>query len=148
MNTVTRDLYGEGTSSCYKIPYVIMQERVKCNHEVKMVFLNKRFSHMVSGGSSLKKSFPGHDTNALIAFGNSIIARIAEIPKFVTDGVIRVDVFYSLNHDKLVLNELESLEAAYYSTDTAKEDEVLSFLQFYWECKIYESFANVCNRSI
>lgn len=142
MNMVTTDLRG-GSPSCYIIPYMMMQEKVQCNDEVKMVYLNKVFSHFVSS-RSLKRVLPGHDSDAIVAFGNSVIALLGQQPHFILDGLSRIDVFYSQKHDKLVVNEVESLEAIYYCSDKSKEDRVIQFLESYWENKIYECFVNVC----
>ena len=47
------------------------------------------------------------------------------------DGLVRVDVMWDDNLNRLVVNEIESLEACFGAT-TKENDEVDSFLLDYW----------------
>ena len=117
---VADDIFGE-CFTCYEIPYLLLQERVNDNAEAKLCFLNKKFSHFVAG-KNLKSSFPNFDSNQLIMFAHEALSRLTHLEHvFILDGLVRVDLFTSDGPDgsRLVVNEFESLEAAYYSTSVA-----------------------------
>ena len=52
-------------------------------------------------------------------------------PYAITDGLFRVDVFQNI-YGNFVVNEFESLEAAYYSTKMENEMFVSEYLAAYW----------------
>ena len=82
----------------------------------------------------------------MITFGTNILHTLkANHPHFIVDGLFRVDVFFS---ERLVLNELESLEANFYATSEKDEANVNNFLKLYWETKIHNSVADACSRNV
>jgi hypothetical protein len=102
MNTVTKDFYGPGRATCYVIPYMILQERVEENNDVKMVFINSTFSHFISGKSTwqhLPKKF-NVSKEDVITFGTNILHTLkANHPHFIVDGLFRVVLTYSFPRD-------------------------------------------------
>jgi hypothetical protein len=59
-------------------------------------------------------------------------------PFAITDGLFRVDIFQTLS-GKMVVNEFESLDAAYDTASTGTYDYqalTYNFLQKYWQQKI------------
>jgi len=58
------------------------------------------------------------------------------------DGLVRVDLFVS-NEKKLVVNEIEGIEAVYFASNVEKENAVDTFLNNYWEKKIYQNLARL-----
>lgn len=152
MNTVTKDLFVSSRPSCYEIPYMILQERVEENNEAKMVFLNRCFSHFVSG-AAVCQSLDGFSGNDLIQFGYRVFEILAGHPQFIMDGLVRVDVFLSNpptddgGERHIVLNELESLDAGFCSASDSDEHRVYNFLESYWERRIHESVINICERA-
>jgi hypothetical protein len=148
MNAVVRD-QTRTKPNCYIIPYMIFQERVTNNKEVKMIFLNRKFSHFVSPSarsSLITTSLQGFENVDLIRFGNEVVARLDE-DVYETRGLFRVDIFKS-NHGNLVVNELESLDANYYSSNELIEPRVISFLENYWETLIHNSITNIMQRNL
>jgi hypothetical protein len=134
---VMNDMYGD-SPSCYELPYIMLQVRVTNNSEVKLVFLNKQYSHMVSsGGRSIVKSLVGFSSSDLVAFATEALNLLPE-EDYILDGMVRVDIFRS-NEGTLVVNEFESLEASYFTTSPKAQGILESFLEAYWERKIYES---------
>lgn len=129
------------------MPYVMLQERVvgldqtkpTTPPEPKLIFLNRKFSHFATKYLSLAP----YSSNDLIAFASSTLDFLANNhPEFILDGLVRVDLFKS-NKGDLVVNELESLEAGYAGTDEAANAKTLSFLELYWEQKIYDCIVSL-----
>ena len=112
-----------------------------CNDEVKMVFLNKKFSHFSVDGKNraVKLSLQGYDRDELINFGLQVIQKVEERSNnaCIVDGLFRVDVFKG-NNGSLVVNELETMDLEYFSRVEQNPLSVLMFLQYYWEKKIYD----------
>lgn len=149
MNRVTKDL-NSNHPTCYAIPYMMLQEKAFNNTEPKIVYLNKQFSHFAGGrgrGSAVVKSLPGYTSDDLIKFGHDVIDRLSNNSlghNYILDGLVRIDMFKS-NDGKLVLNEVESLEAGYKTNDENACARVATFIQIYWETKIFNSIHTLCN---
>jgi hypothetical protein len=139
--SVVRDLYSSHPS-CYEINYLLFQERVTKNGECKLCFLNKQFSHFVSS-TTTRKSLPGYTQKDLISFAQKALEslRVHE-DTFILDGLLRVDLFKS-NEGKLVVNELESLEACYFSSTLGESSQCDQYLEEYWEIQINECLCNL-----
>ena len=143
LERVTADIFGP-TPTCYEIPYVMLQVRVMDRSEVKIVFLNRQFSHICSSSSSLiKKNLPGFSQIQLVAFATEAL-NLLPVDEYVLDGLTRVDIFKS-NDGTLVVNEFESLEAGYFTTNGPALHSLQCFLQSYWEGKIYDCFTDVAD---
>jgi hypothetical protein len=127
---------------CYEIPYMMLQHRATCNNEVKLCFLNKKFSHMHSG-NNVMKSLRSYTQEDLVRFAFQSLQSIASLNEtYVLDGLIRVDMFRD-SQGMLVINELESLEANFYSTKGVGEAQTSKFLRHYWYKKICESITEL-----
>lgn len=136
LNRVMDDMYGD-SPTCYEVPYIMLQVRVSDNSEVKLVFLNKQYSHMVSSESRLiKMSLDGFETSDLVAFAKEALELLPE-DEYILDGLVRVDIFRN-DDGALVLNEFESLEAAYFTASATRMGNTEDFLEAYWERKFYE----------
>jgi hypothetical protein len=129
------DLFHSKFSKCYEISYLILQERVTSNGEVKVVFCGKTFSH-IAGGRYDKKSFSSITTQELILFASDALESLDD-GQFILDGLVRVDLMCN-NEGKLVVNELESLDADYDSLQMEDTSRANAFLDQYWEQKIYD----------
>jgi hypothetical protein len=115
----------------------MLQERVD-NREIKAVYLNGTYNHMMTCTTGrVVKSFSGYSNNDIISFGKRAISVVAATGQFITDGLVRVDIFKD-SDGKLVVNELEGLEARFFSTELAKVSRCYDFLESYWEKKLYE----------
>ena len=121
----------------FAVPYLMLQERVKNNTEVKLIFLNGIYHHTMSCAvSSVQMSFTGISAAQLIDFANSVMESISAHEEYIVDGLVRIDLFRN-NAGELVVNELESLEARYFTLDSNILASCVTFLQEYWEKKIY-----------
>ena len=118
------------------------------NSEVKMVYLNFEFNHFASSQSrKLVSRLPGYSDEDLIAFGHSVLERLRTNNLeqcYILDGLVRIDIFKS-NSGELVLNEVESLEAGYQTLHAASCAKVDTFLQMYWQTKLYDSVNDLLN---
>ena len=116
-----------------------------CNDEVKMVFLNKKFSHFCVDGKNraVRLSLHGYEKEDLIKFGLQVMRKVEDrSTACIVDGLFRVDVFKG-NNGSLVVNELETMDLAYFSRIEQHSLTVLMFLQYYWEKKIYDCIAGL-----
>lgn len=140
------DIFYRGKYSAhnhYIFPYVIMQERVIDNAEAKLVFCNKEFKHFYGQSSKNPHSLSPFTSNDLVAFATTVLESLTcKESVFMIDGLVRVDLFKN-NEGKLVVNELESLDASYEGSNKTSNDETFSFLEMYWEQKIYECIADL-----
>jgi hypothetical protein len=137
IRVVVNDISGvHRRPSCYVIPYMMLQKRLDNNSEVKLVFLDKKFSHIASMANTVK-SFEDYPQDKLAAFGYEVLSILSQYEEvFILDGLLRIDLFKT-EDGKLVVNELESLEAEHYGS-FEEESRVGEFLKRYWEKKIYD----------
>jgi hypothetical protein len=144
LRVVHRGMF-ENNATCYEIPYMMLQEKIltgpgRVAPEAKICFLNKKYSHFVNG-SKCVKSFSNFSKHEIIAFASSALEALKhKEDQFILDGLVRVDIFKS-NQGEMVVNELESLEAAFDSSSFLAVSQTKLFLQHYWESKIYEYIA-------
>jgi hypothetical protein len=135
------------TKNCFAVPYVMLQERVKVNKEVKLIFLDGIYHHSMSCAiSSVSMSFTGVSHDELIIFANSVLESISAHEEYIIDGLVRVDIFRN-NDGELVVNELESLEARYFTSTASHLASCERFLEEYWEKKVYsciDSYLEAC----
>lgn len=131
-------IYVQNLVEMYDIKYILLQERAGHPGEVKPCFLGMKFSHIVirMDGSS-RRSLPNFKETQVIAFAYQIL-QMLDSNAYILDGLVRVDVMLS-NSGTLVVNELESLDAVFYSRRHSEATTVTSFLNHYWEKKIFES---------
>ena len=119
------------------IKYAMLQPCMSSKREYKMVVTNGTVLYEAKIGSYSKnrvKGFPCKDDR--INFANEVFQKFQmNCPRAITDGLLRIDIFCTAS-GKLVVNELESLDAAYYSTNYGLEITTTSFLIQYWREKI------------
>lgn len=125
-----------GAKDCYKVPYLILQERVFDISEVKVIFLGCKFSHIADVGKNTKHSLPNFSTNEIVEFASASLQLLRDTLGYsIVDGLVRVDVFQS-NSGHLVVNEFESLDANYECRKVAYNNATVLFLARYWEGKL------------
>ena len=91
---------------------------------------------MTSSCGNNKKAFSSGDHSELFSFvKKSVEIFQVECPYSICDGLFRVDVFMNRSNE-LVVNEFESLEAAYYCSKGSLESAVTNFLKTYWLDKL------------
>jgi hypothetical protein len=128
---------------CFAVPYIMLQERVVPVKEVKLVFLGGKFEYISSFDiATVQKSLPGFSDDDLISFATAAVQTVSAYDEYITDGLVRVDIFKN-NEGKLVVNELESLEARHPTVNLSEEGRCKSFLEIYWQKKIYYCISNL-----
>jgi hypothetical protein len=127
------------------VPYMMLQVRVTKSVEAKLIFHNGVFHHFLSPSSkAITASFPGFSSDDVVNFASTAVQHLSSNDENIVDGLLRVDIFKN-DEGKLVVNEFESLEARYFSTQQAIMMETEKFLNNYWEKKIYSSISSLPN---
>lgn len=129
------------------IPYLILQPCLRNRREYKIVCLGEvpLYVARIKGHDSrhtppgINQAFTsdsvGHSD--LKAFAAAAISKIhaAQPGLLLADGLFRVDIMV-LKNGKMVVNELESMEANYDSTRIINEGHVSQYLRTYYAAKI------------
>lgn len=111
--------------------------------EYKVICINQEPLYIASIGSNnlkctggINKSFVDKKCpSELFSFCKQALAKFkSQCPYAITEGLFRIDVF-QMKSGKFVVNELESLEATYYSTNET-EFKVTQHIENYWENQI------------
>jgi hypothetical protein len=63
-------------------------------------------------------------------------------PDIIHEGLFRVDIMYSHSMKKLVLNELESLEAGFECNQSSNNLKITNHLNHYWNSIIVNIVSN------
>jgi hypothetical protein len=126
----------------YILPYVMLQACMANRKEYKVVVINQKALYVANDNKKSGKSFSQFPHTELLKFAeNAVIALKFNCPSAITDGLVRVDIFKTLNNG-FVVNEFESLEACYYNKKDSQfstEAEVSTFLrETYWKNKLEE----------
>lgn len=123
-------------------PYTMIQPCMSNRKEYKVVYIpSKNIQYVVSRtarcGSGASFSVRPH--TRLFDFVKSAVGIFRHrCPYAITDGLFRVDVFQT-KLGKLVVNEFESLDASYYSTERGDSSFVVTnFLRQYWLSKLID----------
>ena len=121
------------------IPYIMMQpciDKIR-KREKKVVFVGGLASHITTG-YSVGYGFP-FDDSSVINFAqeayDTLLQRIG--PNHWLDPLARVDVMYNEFEDRMVVNEIESLQASYEMQGSsisiqAYDLKVMAFLTEYY----------------
>lgn len=112
------------------LDYVIVQPMLEIATEMKLVFLNKTFSH-ITHYSKLRGHSIGTQAE-LVRFAEDAIHLLAsrQVTSAWMDQLVRVDIMCT-SDGRLVVNEIESIEAMFAGT-VADDLRVTTFLTDYW----------------
>jgi hypothetical protein len=126
------------------IPYIMMQpciDKIR-KREKKVVFLGGVASHITTG-YSVDVGFP-FDDSSVIKFAQQAYDTLRQRigPNHWLDQLARVDVMYNEFEDRMVVNEIESLQASYEMQGSsisiqAYDFKVMTFLTGYY-IKVFE----------
>jgi len=111
---------------------------MKNRQEYKVVVFNEEVQFVAANARRARPSvsFSKRPHYKLIEFAHDAVQDLKKsCPEFLCDGLVRVDIFENQYGD-MVVNEFESLEACYYTTN----DSDMIFAQkltCYWEVKIH-----------
>jgi hypothetical protein len=123
------------------IPYMLLQPCMENRKEYKVVVLNENpvyVSYNPKNSGSKCKSFSKSPHEELFQFARSAVQKLKfNCPESILDGLVRVDIFQN-KAKQFVVNEFESLDAAYSANEgnMVKDSLTFEFLVLYWYCKI------------
>ena len=129
-----------GVTHAQTYPYLMLQPRMACNNESKIILLGgkARFVSRTDGKSGL---IHGKTTRAvpqaeLFQFVEMAYNMLKENnPYFNGDSLVRIDVFQT-SENKLVVNEVETLNANYSCANLDNELLIKSFLISFFEAQM------------
>ena len=117
-----------------RISYAMLQQCMKNRNEYKVVYYNgsARYVSNINQKHVREKAFSAKPHSSLLTFAdNAVEALISANDSFLSDGVVRVDVFQTCTN-RLVVNEFESLEACIYSSTHQEELQAREWLKTFW----------------
>jgi hypothetical protein len=118
------------------LPYVIIQPCLHNRREMKVVCFGGRPLYVSTSSAKrssdgINRSIPNKPHEKLFKFvEHAMHCYLTHCPYAILDGLFRVDVMQTKDGE-YVVNEFESLEAAYYKGDY-EEALVHTFLEKYW----------------
>ena len=120
------------------IPYVMMQPCIDVDRkrEQKVVFLDGKASHITTGFSLGRGAFPVED-DKVIEFAQKAYDSLRERlgNKHWLDQLARVDIMYNEFEGRMVVNEIESLQASFAMegvSGVSYDIKVMNFLKGYF----------------
>ena len=128
-----------------RVPYAMIQPRLVNRKEYKVIIYNGRASHILpqkaNGTSAHGVAFSRHPNHDVLKFAESIVSFLDHVcPGAMTNYLLRVDVMQK-STGNMIVNELESFEAAYESANGAETDATNGFVKMFWE-KVLCKFGN------
>jgi hypothetical protein len=138
--TQFRDSIVRQDDGCYYVPYLIVQPSMINRMEKKLVCMNGRYCYAThpNCSSSHKFRYSGNLELRYKQFAENAIRLLKErVPECIVDGLVRVDIFETARDDVdddpvWVVNEIETLEAVYSTTEGNEEYIFHSGLADYW----------------
>jgi hypothetical protein len=127
-----------------RIPYAMIQPRLLNRKEYKVIVLNGRVSHVLPQGANGTRTADGRTFSTpphrdLHKFAETVVSMLHHVcPGTITNYLVRVDIMQKQSGN-LIVNELESFEAAYASKCDAETSATDAFVKNFWEnvlCKI------------
>lgn len=116
-------------------PYLIVQPRIGNTRESKVVLLNGEAKFI---SSSTKPGLLGVKTaKELLEFAELAVNHLNERTKkaFLSDGITRVDLFCTKDN-RLIVNEFESLDANFATSNTALQSQTSEAIVQYYKDKL------------
>jgi len=111
-------------------PYLIVQPRMQNTNESKVVLWNGQAQYIVQTSNRISPKRCPKET--IMEFAEKAWRLLVERCRgaFLSDGLVRVDLFCTVN-GQLVVNEFESLDAAFFGPNTT-ELQTAEFLRVYY----------------
>jgi hypothetical protein len=126
------------------IPYVMLQPCMANKREYKVVCLGGVPQYVASiNRPSSGPSFSAFPHARLFSFADSAIQRAKGngCPGLIISGLLRVDIFINKSQ-QFIVNEFESLDAEYCSSEHVNEASTKMFLENYWHKVISSCLGN------
>ena len=129
------------------MPYIMLQSRMINPKEVKVVCINGKAQYIAYNANNSGRAISKKPNLEIFAFAERAIAELsARCVGAITNGLVRVDIFQAKSGEYKV-NEFESLEASYSSTnrDITNDAIVFRFNVAFWTFHINNSLTNLSN---
>ena len=120
-----------------RYPYVMLQRYHKNLVEKKVVVCDGKAMYVAS--SKVSRGKVCANKQELMQFAETAVSMLkTRCPETCIDGLIRVDIMFSNDENKMIVNEFESLEANFYSKKHGIEEEskVKVFLTKFWATEL------------
>jgi len=118
-----------------RCPYLMMQPTLANPKECKVVVLNGTAAYISNPAKQASGGRKFADKHVILAFAENALCELSDAIKgTISKMLVRVDVM-SLNDGRLVVNEFESFEAAYWGTKENAMD-ASTFLLRFWQLTI------------
>ena len=118
-----------------RCPYLMVQPTLANPKECKVVVLNGTASYISNPAKQASGGRKFADKHVILAFAEHALRELSDVIKgTISRMLVRVDVM-SLRNGRLVVNEFESFEAAYWGTQENAMDASTLLLQF-WQLTI------------
>jgi len=116
------------------IPYTMLQATMRNKKEYKVVLFNRVPKYIAHNPYSIGTSFSKYPHIKIMSFAANALNEFSlSCPFAMVDSIMRVDIFQTKS-GKLVVNELESLEADHHpTTGNHKKDAVDYQVKEYYE---------------
>lgn len=124
-----------------RVSYAIVQPCMKNRKEYKVVVLGgiAKYVARIENKCASQRCFSTSPHTALFAFAeNAVQALKRACPNSIADGILRVDIFQTVD-GCLVVNEFESLEACTYATSAKKEASAHTWMVNFWRQELDKS---------
>jgi hypothetical protein len=127
-----------------RVPYAMIQPWLLNRKEYKVIVLNGQASHFLpqrSNGISARQSwaFSKAPHREVFKFAETMVSLLDQVcPGSLTNYLVRVDVMQK-ESGNLIVNELESFEAAFESVNVLETHATNAFVKMFWEnvlCKV------------
>ena len=118
------------------MPYAIIQPCLINKRECKVVCINgcAKYHTIYGSGNKFVDDIP------LLNFAEKAIRTLkTNCPTAIVDGLVRVDVMCRFN-GSMIVNEFESLEAMFSTSNLSDEASIKEFLDDYWFEKLQSIF--------
>jgi hypothetical protein len=129
-----------------RVPYAMIQPWLVNRKEYKVVLFNGRASHILpqraNGTSASGVGFSQHPHHEVLRFAETMVRQLGHVcPGTMTDYSLRVDVMQKRTGN-MIVNELESFEASYESSNHAETHATNALVRKFWDdmlCKFGEN---------
>jgi len=130
------------------IPYVMLQPCMANKNEDKVVLVGLKPYYIADKRINPRHGRKSADEATLFEFAVQVVTLLKQRdPNFIADGLVRVDIFCN-GQGRLVVNEIESLEANYSKQPNELQMQVTNALTKYWENILHRCLLTYTNKRI
>jgi hypothetical protein len=120
-----------------RIPYAMIQPCLLNRKEYKVIVCNGRASHILpqkaNGASARGVGFSESPHHGVLRFAEAMVLQLDHVcPGTMTDYLLRVDIMQKCT-GSLIVNEVESFEAAFESANPTETNATNAFVRSFWD---------------